>query len=111
MILGQMILYKQRGRNNKYPEKIEVWKLNEEIVPNWLSDVAKVSAINTGKNTVQIGFRKLSTGGIEIPDSSGQSILVKLDSEESFICKDTNARIGGIFSLTPKQLELLYVKV
>lgn len=80
-----MIHYKQRGRNSKYPKEIEVWRITDGDVPSWLSDVAKVSAINIGNDTVQIGFRKLSTGGIEIPDSSGQSILVKLESEESYM--------------------------
>lgn len=107
-----MISYKQRGINKKYPREIEAWRLGDDTpVPGWLSDIAKISAINTGKDTVQLGFRKLTGGGIEIPDSSGQSVLVSLKTEDSFICRPTGVVAGGIFSLTPKQLELLYVKI
>ena len=37
--------YKQRGRNDKYPAKIEVWRIGEKV-PEWLSDRAKVKFID-----------------------------------------------------------------
>ena len=101
--------YKQRGLNKKYPLEIEAWKFEEGPVPTWLSDVAKISAIDVGHDDLQIGYRELNTGGIEILDSSGQGVLVKLESKESYVCKDISAGLGGIFSLNKKQLELLYL--
>ena len=35
---------KQRGRNEKYPNEIKIWKLGDPV-PSWLSDLAKVKKI------------------------------------------------------------------
>ena len=99
--------FKLIGRNNKYPDKIEAWEFEKSPVPEWLSEIAKISSITDDK--VQLEYRKTNTGGVEILDSSGQSTLVKLETKDSSVCKNLDVEFGGIFALTSKQLELLYM--
>ena len=101
--------FKLIGRNNRFPDKIDTWKFGENPVPEWLSEIAKVSSIDPDNDTIQLDFRKTNTGGIEILDSSGKSTLVKLETKDSYVCKNLDTEVGGIFALTPKQLELLYM--
>ena len=100
--------YIKRGRNDKYPNKIEVWKLEDPNVPSWLSDISKIASITNGN--VQIDYRKTNTGGIEILDSSGTAVILRLDSEDFLVCKDLSTEFGGIIALSPKQVELLYIE-
>ena len=56
--------YKQRGKNNKYPAKIEVWRIGEKV-PEWLSDRAKVKFID-GEGNVTLDRRDRGDGSYEI---------------------------------------------
>ena len=93
----------QRGMNSKYPEKINTWRLGENI-PEWLSDRAKVLFID-GDGNITLDLLKLDTGGVEIKNSDGKGILVKMETGDSVLCYSNGK---NIFSLKPKQLELLY---
>ena len=59
---------KQRGRNNKYPDEIWTWRLGE-IVPEWLSDIAKVSYLEGQDGNIQLEIVSSSTGGYELKES------------------------------------------
>ena len=93
----------QKGRNNNYPESIKTWRRGEKV-PEWLSDRAYISSIdiNIGYN---LKYRNTTTGGYEILDSSGIDVLVRAENKDDYICLGNN---GKIFSLSPKQLKLLY---
>ena len=97
--------YKQKGENSKYPKEIKVWNVGDEI-PEWLSDKAKVKFVD-GEGNITLETNDTTTGGLEIWDSTGTSILVRLESKEDNVCIDLNEK-GAIFSLTKKQTNLLY---
>lgn len=105
--------YKQRGLNEKYPKEIEVWKVNDEYIPEWISDRAKVESVKEN-GSLKIGIRETNDGGVEIINSNGTGILVRVENkEEDYICFSKNEEkniIKGVFSLTKHQLELLYEK-
>ena len=94
--------YKQRGRNDKYPEVIETWKIGERV-PVWLSDRAKVKFID-GNGDVTLDRRDRGDGSFEIIGASGVQILVTVSERSGVICFGG----GRIFSLRERQLEILY---
>ena len=94
---------KQRGRNNKYPESILIWR-PEEDVPEWLSDRAKVVSVDLATGEKQLKINSLSSGGIEIYSSDNTSALVRTAGPDSYVCFGDNK----VFSLTETQLNLLY---
>ena len=96
------MIFVQCGRNDKYPEQIETWRRGE-TVPEWISDNCKIIGIE-GTSLIP-EFRKVINGGYEIVKENG-SALVSTKSDSDFICFGNNK----IFSLTPKQLELLYTE-
>ena len=98
-------IFKQRGYNSKYPDNIVTWRYGE-TVPEWLSDIAKVNAINDNTNKVNLFTRDTNTGGYEILDSSGTSVLVRTVKKSDFVCKSDKI----IFSLTEEQFNLLYIE-
>ena len=95
---------KQKGRNDKYPKEIEIWRSGEKV-PEWLLNVAQIVGIDESFGTYILGTNKLSSGGYEIKDSSGQGVLVHVWNDDDFVCYGD----GKIFSLSPKQLKLLYL--
>ena len=92
----------QRGRNSLYPESIEVWKPGMKV-PEWLSDRAKVDLVDLGNADKILKIIELSSGGYEIPDSSGKNTLIRAP-KDGYVCFGDNK----IFALDPKALELLY---
>jgi hypothetical protein len=98
----------QSGYNGKYPRVIETWTWGEDV-PEWLSDIAKVGAIDGTTNKVFLECRDLNNGGYELLDSSGQSSLVKAASRKDYICRELNRKGGKLFALTPSQLKLMYM--
>ena len=98
--------YKQKGKNNKYPTTIQVWKLGDSV-PEWLSNIAKVGAINENTGELSLFTRDTNTGGFELLDSGGTISLVKTKSRKDYVCKPLESR-GPVFSLTPLQLKMLY---
>jgi hypothetical protein len=95
----------QKGRNNNYPKSIKIWKRGDRV-PEWLSDRAFIASIDLNKG-YNLKYRNTTTGGYEILDSSGVSVLIKVTNQEDYVCLGDN---GKIFSLSPKQLKLLYKK-
>lgn len=97
-----MFMKKLLGRNNKYPETIETWKLGEPV-PSWISDVANIKGLSE-KGEPILDIREGSGGEYEIITSGTNQVLVKARSKEDYIC------FGGrrIFVLTEKQMDLLY---
>lgn len=99
-IFGTMI---QKGRNYNFPESIQIWRKGEKV-PEWLSDRACITSIDM-KLGYNLKYRNTTTGGYEILDSSGIDVLVRSKNIDDYICLGDN---GKIFSLSPKQLNLLY---
>lgn len=104
-----MAIYRQKGENNKYPREIETWKFGE-LIPEWLSDTAKVLYQDGGTGEIHLDTTPLNTGGFEIKDSGGIGVLVKVMHKEDFVCRDLIKR-APLFTLTPIQLNLLYYGV
>ena len=94
--------YKQRGRNDKYPAKIEVWRIGEKV-PEWLSDRAKVKFID-GEGNVTLDRRDRGDGSYEIIGASGVQTLVTVSERSGVVCFGR----GRVFSLREQQLEILY---
>ena len=92
---------KQRGRNNKYPETIETWRLGEKV-PSWLSNVCAVKRVDES-GEMKLDLREAGNG-YELIASGVNQILVKVDKNEDYVCFGDSR----IFSLTSKQIELLY---
>lgn len=93
----------QKGKNDLFPEIIDTWRISEKV-PTWLSDQAQVRFVD-GEGNITLDYNDLSTGGREILKSGKQGILVRLDTKDSYVCHSTGK---PIFSLRPKQIELLY---
>lgn len=93
----------QRGRNEKYPEKIEVWRKGSKV-PEWLSDRAKIDMLDLGNEDKILKITELSSGGYELFDSSGKNVLVKVPEENGYVCFGNSK----IFALKERELELLY---
>ena len=94
--------YRQRGRNSKYPDEVEVWKLGEKV-PEWLSDRAKVRFID-GEGNVTLDRRDRGDGSYEIIEAAGIQTLVTVTERTGFVCFGE----GRVFSLRERQLEILY---
>ena len=94
----------QRGRNNKYPEKIDTWQKSERDVPDWLTDIAKVEMVDLGSGRKKIRMNNLTSGGVEIIAADGQNILIRTQGDSDYICFGDNK----LFSLTESQMGLLY---
>lgn len=97
--------FKQKGENKKYPNEIIAWIVGDKI-PEWLSDKAKVKFVD-GEGNITLETNETTTGGLEIKDSTGTSILVRLESKSDYVCIDKENK-GSIFTLTKKQINLLY---
>ena len=93
----------QKGRNLKFPVKIETWKIGESI-PEWLSDRARIEKVDpwTGEKTIKMN--NLTSGGVEIISSDLVTPLIKTTSMEDYVCFGD----GKIISLTETQMNLLY---
>lgn len=97
------MIFVQSGRNDKYPKQIDTWTKGE-AVPEWISDNCKIIGIE-GTNLIP-EFRKVNGGGYEIVKENGSS-LVSTKNDSDFICFGD----GRIFSLTQKQIGLLYTEI
>lgn len=100
-------MYKQSGRNDKYPDEIVTWRFGETI-PDWLSDACKIKFID-GEGNKTLETRSTNTGGIEFVNSEGTGVVVKMRNKKDILCYDQ--RTKRIFSLNPIQLSLLYKEV
>lgn len=93
----------QKGYNPDYPKEAYIWTQSQPI-PEWLSDRAKVSGIDKNGTPILL-MRPKTLGGYEIYDSSGDSVLVSLNTDDSWILFSST---HPLISVTPHQLELLY---
>lgn len=98
--------YVQSGYNTKYPQEIETWRLGE-IIPDWLSDRAKINFID-GEGNLTLDIHETSSGGYEIMNSGGTGTLILLRSKKDYICFGGEGGERRIFPLSQVQLELLY---
>lgn len=99
-----MATLKQRGRNSNYPETCETWKYGEKI-PDWLSDKAKINAIDSRSGNPELDLIETKSGGYEIRTSSGENVLLKTKSRSDLVCYSPEK---GIFVLTEEQANLIY---
>lgn len=100
--------FKQTGRNEKYPEKVVTWSINDNIIPPWLSDVSKVVAIDNNTRQPILERRNTSSGGYEIISAEGSTKLVSTKTKNDIICKSIDS--SEIFSMTQKEFEFIYGK-
>lgn len=104
--------YIQSGRNDKYPNEILVWRVDDSInIPDWITDNCRIKAIGeSGDNDLFIlDTRHTSTGGLEFLASGNKNIvLFSTKTDKDYACYDP--KTNKIFSLTEAQLNLLYEK-
>lgn len=93
----------QSGKNKAFPEKINLWKLGEDI-PEWLSDISKVEFVD-GSGNITLKTLETNEGGLEIISADGISSIVRMSGKNDYVAIGDN---GKIISLTEKQLSLLY---
>lgn len=97
--------FKQRGRNKKYPDEIEVWIYSELEIPGWISDIAWVERLDPENGTPILRKTKTSTGGVVLYRSgSGESLVTVGNIKTGRVCLGD----GKIFYLSQTQLDLLY---
>lgn len=94
----------QKGRNDKYPKEIKVWYLGLPV-PEWLSDIAKVSSIDGDTGEANLSLTYTNKGGYELYESGGKGVLIRTKGKEDYICLGDS---GYLFPLTPTQFNLLY---
>lgn len=99
--------YRQKGQNSDFPNEIETWCWGE-TVPEWLSDIAKVAAIDSNTSKVQLEVIETNTGGFSLKDSSGQGTLITLLDKRDILCREAGKKGSRLFTLTALQLKLLY---
>ena len=98
--------YKQCGKNDKYPEEILVWRIDDtKNIPDWIIDNCKIKNIT---DKVILDTRNTSTGGVEFIASGSNAILFSTKTKNDYACYDQKTK--KIFSLTEIQLNLLYEK-
>ena len=104
-----MKYYIQRGENLEYPLEIRCWrKTLDENVPTWLSDKCKITTI-TEDGMYLLKTRKYNDDSYDYLSPDNQPVE-KVNSDEDWICIGDKGKYvkDMIFSLTPKQFELLY---
>ena len=94
----------QKGYNPDYPKEAYIWTPSNPIIPEWISDRAKVIGFSESGEPI-LYTRPKSSGGFEILDTTGGSVLVSLRTEDSWVLYSTS---HPLMSVTPHQLELLY---
>lgn len=99
--------YKQRGQNSEYPNEIDTWKWGEDV-PEWLSDISKIAAVDSVTSKVQLEILPTNTGGFSLRDSSGRDTLITVNSKKDYICREADIKESKLFVLSPLQLKLLY---
>lgn len=103
--------YTQRGENREYPMEIEAWRKSDNTnPPAWLSDKCKVLTIKSD-GILELATRKYDDSSYEYI-SPELSPIVKVRSEEDWICLGDISKYekNKMFSLTPRQFDLLYKK-
>lgn len=99
--------YRQCGKNDKYPEEILVWKINDtKNTPDWIVDNCKVK--NIINKEIILDTRNTNTGGVEFIAAGSNAVLFSAKTKEDYACYDPKTK--KIFSLTEIQLKLLYEK-
>ena len=97
----------QKGRNSKYPAQIETWQLGE-LVPDWLSDVARIKGLDGSGNKI-LDLQKTNAGGYTLKAAGENIILVSAKTMNDYVCYGKNE--SGhyyMFTLTSSQFNLLY---
>ena len=105
MTFKSMYEVKQKGNNPEFPDKAIVWKYGDKEIPEWLTDRANIKELNENGNPI-LDIRTRVSGEIEILESGGRDILVKLKNENSFLLY---SKTHPILSVTEHQLKLLYI--
>ena len=96
----------QRGFNSNYPQKILLWKRGD-LVPEWLSNRVKIVAIDGNTGSPVPEYRENSwVNGYSLLDSGGVTVAVSVKDSGDYVC--FSEETGKLFSLNPKQLNLLY---
>lgn len=102
-------VYVQLGENLDYPLEVKIWRKSDNTnPPTWLSDKCHVTEIDE-KGNYELRTRKFDNGDYEYISPELTSI-VRVKNDEDYICCGNIKTKNTIFSLTPKQFSLLYVK-
>lgn len=97
------MILKQSGKNNKFPDIIETWRLGEKV-PSWLSSVCKVGFLVGDEIRLEVKQVGNKDGGYELISSGSYLPIVKTKTSDDYVCFGD----GKLFSLSPTQLKLLY---
>ena len=99
-------VYKQCGKNDKYPDEILIWMVNDtKNIPDWIIDNCKVKSIT---DRIVLDTRNTNTGGLDFIMAGSNSVLFSTKTKNDYACYDQKTK--RIFSLTETQLNLLYEK-
>ena len=95
----------QSGLNEKYPLEIETWTIDERPIPEWISDVCKVTGILENGDPV-LSMNNNNLGGFDSISAGSSSVFLSTKGRNDVVCYDPKTK--RIFSLRPIQLKLLY---
>ena len=98
-----MSKYKQSGKNDAFPNSIEVWRYGEQPIPDWISDRCKVKFVD-GLGNITLEYRETNTGGIEFINAEGTRVAFSLKNKRDYVCWGDRK----LFILNEEQLNLLY---
>jgi hypothetical protein len=84
---------------------VETWKYSDPV-PEWLSDRAKINAIDSNTGNPLIDITETNTGGYEVKDSTGRDILFRTKNRNDLVC--FCSKTNRIFVLTSIQAHLIY---
>lgn len=97
------LVIKQTGNNPDFPIDAEAWEIDELTAPDWLVDRAKVSGIQNSSYILE--YRTTNTGVLELLDSSGLDVLVRIKPGDKYIL---HSKTHPLLTLTEIQLRYLY---
>lgn len=98
--------YIQSGKNDIFPEIIEVWKFGEQPIPDWISDRCKVKFID-GLGNITLDYRETNIGGVEFISADSSKVAFSMKSKRDCVCWGDRK----LFILNETQLNLLYREI
>lgn len=97
-----MLKLNQWGKNPEWPQSVEVWTPGEEIIPEWLSDRAKISGF-TDKGNIILDSYTDSKGNLHIKDTYRPIDLIVIPRGHYLVYGK-----GLLRSISPEQLDMIY---
>ena len=96
---------KQWGYNPDYPIEVEGWKIGEKV-PDWLSDVAKVSGFDGKTGDILLDMWTDKQGKFHIKDTYRPIDLLVIPNTDSMVVYGD----GKLIVLDPEEIDFLYIE-